>query len=306
MKVTGLAGGVGGAKLLVGLQKAMDPGDLTAVVNTADDAQIYGVHVSPDIDIVTYWLAGIADRDRGWGIRGDTFMVVESLERLGAETWFRLGDRDLATCLYRTHRLAEGATLSTIAAEISAQLGIGPTILPMSDDPVRSEITTSDNRTLKFQEYFVKEKTEPEVAGVRFLGIEDANPAPGVLEAIERADRVMLCPSNPIVSIGPILGIPGVRDSLRDHPSVVAVSPIIQGSALKGPADRLLTSLGLRSTASGVAELYRDLCDIFIVDRADTSELGKVEAMGMKGIAIHSIMRDDEASVALAATLLNL
>jgi LPPG:FO 2-phospho-L-lactate transferase len=306
MQVVALAGGVGGAKLLVGLQRAMDPEGLTAIVNTADDAEIYGVHVSPDIDIVTYWLAGIADTQQGWGIRGDTFTVVDTLEKLGHETWFRLGDRDFGTCVYRTNRLDGGALLSKITAEIGGRLGVMTTILPMSDDPVRSEITTADNRTLKFQEYFVKERTQPEVAAVRFLGIEDAKPARGVLQAIESADRVIVCPSNPIVSIGPILAITGVRDALRDHPSVVAVSPIIQGSALKGPADRLLTSLGFRSTAFGVAELYRDFCDIFVVDRADASEIDKVEAMGMRGFTSDSIMRDEEASAALATTLLNL
>ena len=306
MRVTALAGGVGGSKLLIGLQKTASPGELTAVVNTADDAEIYGVHVSPDVDIVTYWLAGIADRERGWGIRGDTFTVVEGLAKLGAETWFRLGDRDFATCLYRTNRLRKGLRLSEITAEIVEHLGIRTKVLPMSDDPVRTEITTSDDRRLKFQEYFVKEKTEPEVAGVRFCGIEGATPAPGVLRAIDMADRIILCPSNPIVSIGPILGVPGVREALREHPSVVAVSPIIQGSALKGPADRLLTSLGLRSTASGVADLYRDFCDVFVVDSSDASEINKIEAMDMAGVALGSIMRDDHTSVALAAALLSL
>jgi LPPG:FO 2-phospho-L-lactate transferase len=305
MRVTALAGGVGGAKILIGLQKA-SAGELTAVVNTADDAELYEVHVSPDIDIVTYWLAGIADRERGWGIKGDTFTVVESLAQLGAETWFRLGDRDFATCLYRTNRLRQGLRLSEITAEIVEHLGVRTKVLPMSDDSVRTEIATSDDRTLKFQEYFVKERTEPEVAAVRFVGIEEATPAPGVLQAIEMADRIILCPSNPIVSIGPILAVPGVREALREHPYVIAVSPIIQGSALKGPADRLLTSLGLRSTASGVAELYRDFCNIFVVDSSDVSQIEKIEAMDMSGVTMDSIMRDDETSVALAASVLSL
>ncbi|MEA2507067.1 MAG: 2-phospho-L-lactate transferase [Actinomycetota bacterium] len=306
MQITALAGGVGGAKLLVGLQKALGLRELTAIVNTADDAEIYGVHVSPDVDIVTYWLAGIADRERGWGIRGDTFNVVDGLEALGEQSWFRLGDRDLATCLHRTERLNQGAPLSEVTAAAAERLGVPTRILPMSDDRVRTEITTSDDRTLKFQEYFVRERTEPEVAGVRFLGIEKATPAAGVLRAIEEADRVILCPSNPIVSIGPILGISGVRESLRRHPSVVAVSPIIRGSALKGPADRLLTSLGFRSTASGVAELYRDFCDIFVVDATDSSEIDKVEAMGVSAAAANSLMRDETDSVALARSLLRL
>jgi LPPG:FO 2-phospho-L-lactate transferase len=306
MKVTALAGGVGGAKLLIGLQKAMGAQGLTAVVNTADDAEIYGLHVSPDIDIVTYWLAGIADRERGWGLVGDSFEVVDALEKLGPETWFRLGDRDLATCLYRTNRLKHGATLSQVTGEIAGRLRIPTMILPMSDDPVRTVITTADNRSLKFQEYFVKERTEPEVAGVRFDGIENATPAPGVIEAIEASERIILCPSNPIVSIGPILAVSGVRQALRNHPSVIAVSPIIRGSALKGPADRLLTSLGFRSTASGVADLYRDFCNVFVVDTTDNSEIEKVEATGMACVAADSIMRDEAASVALATTLLDL
>jgi LPPG:FO 2-phospho-L-lactate transferase len=306
MQVTALAGGVGGAKLLVGLQKALRPGELTAVVNTADDADIYGVHVSPDVDIVTYWLAGIADTERGWGITGDTFKVVNNLTALGAETWFRLGDRDLATCLQRTQRLHGGAALSEAIAQTSDRLGVPTRILPMSDHSVRTEITTADDRRLKFQEYFVKERTQPEVASVRFVGIETATPAPGVLEAIERADRVILCPSNPIVSIGPILGVAGLRDALRRHPAVVAVSPIIRGAALKGPADRLLTSLGFRSTASGVAELYRDFCDTFVVDATDSSEIEKIDAMGMTAVPTDSIMRDERKSIALANKLLRL
>jgi LPPG:FO 2-phospho-L-lactate transferase len=306
MEVTALAGGVGGAKLLVGLQQAMEPRNLTAIVNTADDAEIYGLHISPDVDIVSYWLAGLADTERGWGIQGDTFTIVQALERLGIETWFRLGDRDLGTCLYRTNRLREGAVLSEVTAEIAGRLGVATTVLPMSNDPVRTEVLTSDDRRLKFQEYFVKERTEPEVAGVHFEGIDGAAPAPAVLEAIEAADRVIICPSNPIVSIGPILGLAGVREALRAHPTVVAVSPIIRGAALKGPADRLLTSLGFRSTASGVAELYRDFCNVFVLDSTDEGEAAKVEAAGMSAATTDTIMRDPSTSALLAGTLLGI
>ncbi len=306
MKVAALAGGVGGAKLLVGLQEVLDPRDLTAIVNTADDAEIYGLHISPDVDIVTYWLAGLADTDRGWGIKGDTFTIVEALGRLGVETWFRLGDRDLGTCLYRTNRLQEGASLSEITAEITARLEVATKILPMSNDPVRTEVLTSDDRRLKFQEYFVRERTEPEVAAVHFEGIDHAVPGPGVLQAIETADRVIVCPSNPIVSIGPILGVEGVREALRSHPSVMAVSPIIRGSALKGPADRLLASLGFRSTASGVADLYRDFCNVFVLDSTDEGEIEKVESAGMTGVATNTIMRDTQTSALLAGTLLQI
>jgi LPPG:FO 2-phospho-L-lactate transferase len=306
MKVTALAGGVGGAKLLVGLQEILDPGSLTAVVNTADDAEIFGVHVSPDIDIVTYWLAGIADKERGWGVQGDTFTLVDSLARLGVDAWFRLGDRDFATCLYRTNRLQEGVALSEVTGEVARQLGVPTNILPMSDNSVRTEITTWDDRRLKFQEYFVKERTAPEVAAVHLMGIDTAAPAANVLDTIATADRVILCPSNPIVSIGPIVGLRGVRAALRAHRKVIAVSPIIRGAALKGPADRLLTSLGFRSTASGVAELYRDFCDVFVVDRTDADEIEKVEMTGMAAVAADTIMRDDAASAALATTLLQL
>jgi LPPG:FO 2-phospho-L-lactate transferase len=306
VKVTALAGGVGGAKLLVGLQDALAPGSLTAIVNTADDAEIYGLHISPDIDIVTYWLAGIADKERGWGIKNDRFTIVEALDRLGVETWFRLGDRDLGTCLYRTDRMNRGASLTRVTSEVAGRLGVRALMLPMSDDAVRTEIVTSDDRHLKFQEYFVRERTDPEVAAVHFNGVDDARPAPGVLDAVAGADRVILCPSNPIVSIGPVLAIAGVREALQAHTDVVAVSPIIQGSALKGPADRLLTSLGFRSTASGVAELYRDFCTTFVIDSSDDTEAAKVEATGMSVVVTDTIMRNDSDSKRLASALLAL
>lgn len=306
MKVTALAGGVGGAKLLVGLQRALGPEELTAVVNTGDDAEIYGVRVSPDIDIVTYWLAGIADTERGWGIANDTFQVVVALEALGAEAWFRLGDRDFATCLHRTGRLSAGATLTAITDEIRRHLDVSTRILPMSDDEVRTKVVTDDDRTLEFQEYFVKERTEPEVVEVRFSGIADAKPAPGVIEAIDEADRVVICPSNPIVSIGPIISLVGVRDALRSHPSVIAVTPIVRGAALKGPADRLLKSLGYESSASGVARLYADFADDYVVDSSDDSESQPVDALGIRAVALDTIMPDHEASERLARALLDL
>src|SRR5687767_11975649 len=197
MKVAALAGGVGGSKLLVGLQRALPDGALAAVVNTGDDAVIYDVHVSPDVDIVTYWLSGLADTQRGWGLKDDTFAVIDSMARLGVETWFRLGDRDLATCMHRTSLLRQGLTLSTITDGIRVALGIPSRILPMSDDQVATRIDTLDGRTLDFQEYFVKERCEPGVARVRFAGIADAKPAPGVIEVLQDADVVVLCPSNP-------------------------------------------------------------------------------------------------------------
>jgi LPPG:FO 2-phospho-L-lactate transferase len=306
MKVTALAGGVGGAKLLRGLDGALasTDGSLTAIVNTADDAEIYGVHVSPDVDIVTYWLAGLADYERGWGISGDTFTVVDGLGALGAESWFRLGDRDLATCIHRTQQLRLGKSLTQVTDEIRLTLGAQPRILPMSNHRVRTQVVTADGAVLDFQEYFVKLKTEPEVVEVRYEGIEKARPAPGVLEGISGADLVVVCPSNPVLSIGPILGLSGVRDAL-EHATVIAVSPIVQGRALKGPADRLLASLGSDSSASGAAGYLAGLCDVFVVDATDASEVEKIEALEMRCIALDTIMSDAAASERLARELLD-
>jgi LPPG:FO 2-phospho-L-lactate transferase len=305
VRITALAGGVGGAKLLVGLDRAL-MGELTAIVNTGDDATIYGVHVSPDVDIVSYWLAGLADVERGWGIEGDSFNVVDALSRLGGEAWFRLGDRDLATCIRRTRLIASGATLSAATDQITRALGVGPRVLPMSDDSVRTKVVCSDGRTLEFQEYFVRERHRPAVAEVRFDGIADAKPAPDVLEAIEDADAVIVCPSNPVVSIGPILGLPGVRDALRGHERVIAVSPIVRGTPLKGPADKLLPAVGAEVSASGVAALYADFCNVFVVDSTDNEQLEPVKELGIEAVALDTIMTDHDASGRLATRLLNL
>jgi LPPG:FO 2-phospho-L-lactate transferase len=306
VRVAALAGGVGGAKLMVGLQRAVAAEDLTAIVNTGDDATVYGVAVSPDVDIITYWLAGIADRAQGWGILGDTFTVVEALAGLGAESWFRLGDRDFGTCLYRTQRLEQGAPPSVVADEIRRALGVRVRVLPMTDDRVRTIVECADGRSLEFQEYFVRERTQPEVTGLVFEGLDEARPAPGVLDALQRADRVVLCPSNPHLSIAPILALPGIRELLADHPCVMAVSPIVGGRALKGPADRLLESLGGQSDASGVAALYAGFCDFFVVDTRDGAEIAKVERHGMKAVALDTIMTDEDASARLAVQLLHL
>jgi LPPG:FO 2-phospho-L-lactate transferase len=306
VRVAALAGGVGGAKLMVGLQRAAAPEDVTAIVNTGDDATVYGVAVSPDVDIVSYWLAGIADRARGWGIEGDTFTVVDALARLGAESWFRLGDRDFATCLFRTQRLREGAPPSVVADEIRRALGVTTRVVPMTDDSVATIVECADGRSLAFQEYFVREQTRPEVSGLRFEGLDGARPAPGVLEALRGADIVVLCPSNPYLSIAPILALPGIRDALVAHPCVVAVSPIVGGKALKGPADRLLVSLGGRSDAAAVAALYAEFCTVFVVDERDAAEVPKVERHGMRAVALDTIMVDEDASAGLASRLLEL
>lgn len=306
MKVAALAGGVGGSKLLVGLDKKVPQGELTAIVNTGDDAIIYGVHISPDVDIVSYWLSGINDQRRGWGIKGDTFETVDALGRFGVDTWFRLGDRDLATCLYRTQQLRAGATLSSVTDDIRSALGIATRIIPMSDDSVPTRIVTEDGRTLDFQDYFVKEQHKPPVKEVRFSGIADAKPAPGVLDAIRRADRVILCPSNPVVSIGPILALPEVRDTLRAHPLVIAVTPIVRGRPLKGPADKLLPTLGAEVSATGVAGLYQDFCDVYVVDERDEQDVALIEDQGMRAVTLDTVMNDHRASEELARQLLEL
>lgn len=303
MRVAALAGGVGGAKLLVGLQRAVGR-DLTAIVNTADDTEMYGVNVSPDVDIVTYWLGGIADTERGWGIDGDTFTVIDGLAELGTESWFRLGDRDLATCLYRTERLRAGESLSAVTRDVAAALGVVATVLPMSDDPVRTQVTTRSGEVLEFQEYFVRERTRPEVSQVLFAGVEGAKPAPGVVEGIHESDVVVVCPSNPILSVGPILSLPGVRDALREHERVIAVTPIVRGAALRGPAARLLSSLGSEASASEVARLYADFCTTFVVDKSDPSETEPVAALGIRPLVVDTIMSDVDASENLARALL--
>ena len=304
MKVTALAGGVGGAKLLSGLQRVLGP-DLTAIVNTGDDARIYGLHVSPDVDIVTYWLAGIVDEDQGWGIKGDTTDVLAHLRALGVETWFALGDRDLATCLYRTHLLDADVPLSRITDDIRRTLGVTSRVIPMSDDPVRTKIVAADGRTLDFQEYFVRERTEVDVAEIHVEGVDAAIPAPGVLEAIETADHVVLCPSNPLLSIGPIIAVAGIRDALARHPVVSAVTPIVRGAALKGPAARLLERLGHGASASGVARMYADFCHRFIVDESDPEEGAKVASLGLETKALNTVMRDRDDSERLARALLD-
>lgn len=300
--MTALAGGVGGAKLLIGLQRVVD--DLTAIVNTGDDTRIYGVHVSPDVDIVTYWLAGIADIDRGWGIEGDTFNVIDAMRSLGEEAWFNLGDRDFATCLLRSERMRRGDSLSVITKDIKDSLGVVPEILPMTDDEVATRIVTSAGATLEFQEYFVKERQEPEVAEVRFAGIADARPAPGVVEAIRSADRVIICPSNPVVSVDPILTLPGVREELADHPHVTAVTPIVQGAPIKGPADKLLRAKGIEVSARGVAAVYAGLIKRFVLDEKDEQQVIDIEALGIEPLVLDTLMIDTDASEGLARALL--
>ncbi len=280
--ITVLAGGVGAARFLQGLIQVVHGEDnLTIVSNVGDDAEFFGLHVSPDIDIVLYHLAGLADEDRGFGIKGDTFHVLDALARFGYDPWFRLGDRDMATCITRTDLLRRGLTLSQATAEIARALGVPARLLPVTDDPLRTKIRTDDG-LLDFQEFFVKRRAEGRTLEIVFEGAEAARPAPGVLEAIREAKAVLLTPSNPLVSIGPILAVPGFRQALRDtNARTVAVSPIVAGRALKGPADRMLRDQGHDASALGVARLYQDFLDVMVIDEADAALVPQIEALGL-------------------------
>jgi LPPG:FO 2-phospho-L-lactate transferase len=306
LKVTALAGGVGASKLLLGLYEVMDPRDLTIIVNTGDDIVLHGLKISPDLDIVTYTLAGIVDSKKGWGFRDETFNALKRLAHFGRANWFNLGDRDLATHIHRTAMLAEGKTLSQAAESIRAALGVKCRVLPMSDDPVPT-IIDSNEGPLHFQEYLVKRRAEPVVRGIRFVGVESARPAPGVLEAISTADRVLICPSNPLISIGPIVAVPYVREQLRTHKQkVFAVCPIVDGKSLKGPSGKMLAQLGHDSTALGVAKLYADFTGTFIIDTADKSQSAAISALSMKVIILPTVMKTRAQKRKLARALLSL
>jgi LPPG:FO 2-phospho-L-lactate transferase len=289
--VIALAGGVGAARFLDGLTRVLPPERIVIIGNTADDAEIHGLHISPDLDTVTYTLAGLADPKRGWGIRGDSFRCLESLGRLGADTWFQLGDRDLAMHIYRTERLRRGASLTDVTREITAVLGVRSQIVPMSDDRVRTRICTP-TRELEFQTYFVKRRSRDKVISLRFEGAAEASPARGVINAITAAELIILCPSNPFISIGPILAVPGIREALqRKRDRVAAISPIVGGRALKGPAARMMKSMRMRSAASEVARLYADFVGTFVLDVVDQKQATLVERLGMKPIVTNTIMR---------------
>jgi LPPG:FO 2-phospho-L-lactate transferase len=306
LKITALAGGVGASKLLLGLYEVMDPRDLTIIVNTGDDIALHGLKISPDLDIVTYTLAGIVDSAKGWGFRGESFHALKRLAHYGRAHWFNLGDRDLATHIHRTAMLAEGKTLSQAADSIRIALGVKSCILPMSDDPVPT-IIDSNEGPLHFQEYLVKRRAQPVVRGIRFAGVESARPAPGILDAIATADRIIICPSNPLISIGPILAVPHVREHLRTHKQkVFAVCPIVGGKSLKGPSDKMLAQLHHAPTALGVAKLYADFTDTFIVDPADRKRAAPIAAMGMKVVILPTVMKTRTQKRKLARALLSL
>lgn len=299
-KITCLAGGVGAARFLQGLVRVVPPGEVTVIVNTGDDIKLHGLHISPDVDIVTYTLAGIVDEGKGWGIRDDSFRCLAALGRLGGETWFNLGDADLATHISRTRMIKEGLRLSEVAARHSRALGVETVIIPMTDDPFATQILTNDGY-VHFEEYFVKRGAASTVRGVRFLGAEEAKPAPGVTEAIESANGIVICPSNPIVSVGTILSIPGIREALRrTNARVAAVSPIIGGSPVKGPADRIMAGLGLEVSSLSVARLYGDFIDSFVMDDVDADLAEKVRSLGVSATVTNTIMRTLEDKVHLA------
>jgi LPPG:FO 2-phospho-L-lactate transferase len=294
--------------MLSGLIGVVPPETVTAVVNTGDDTILHGLHISPDLDTVTYTLAGLDNRQTGWGVTGETWTVMDALAELGGESWFRLGDRDLATHLYRTQRLGAGATLSEVTAEIAARRHIAVHLVPVTDDPVRTRLILAQATELGpagtevgFQDYFVRLHHDVAVRSVRFAGAETARPAPGVLDALAQAERIVVCPSNPIVSIGPLLAIPGILPALvprRDD--VVAVSPIIAGAALKGPADRLMTELGAEASVVGVARLYAPWAGTLVVDEADRHHAAAVEAEGVRCVVAPTIMDSPGRAAALA------
>jgi len=304
MRITALAGGTGAAKLLRGLGRVIDLRDLTVIVNTGDDAEIWGLHVSPDLDTVCYTLGGVIDERKGWGLTDETFHALDQIARFGEPVWFNLGDRDLATHLHRTRLLREGRTLTQITRGIAQALGVTATVLPMSDQPVRTRILGPDG-WLAFQEYFVREKAQVEVRGVNYAGAPVARPAPGVLDALRTADAVLVCPSNPITSIGPILAVPGLVEALRaTDATVAAVSPIVGGDAVSGPAGRLMAAAGLPVSATGVARAYGGWLDVLVFDEQDRALAPEIRDAGALPVAAPTMMSSREAEAALARHVL--
>lgn len=307
--VTAIAGGVGAAKLLVGLCAAAGSGQVTAIVNTGDDCELHGLHISPDLDTVTYWLAGRNNAELGWGIQGETWNAMDELEALGGDAWFRLGDRDLATHLLRTGELARGATLSEVTARIATARELPATLLPMTDDVVATKVLAQlEGRPsqLSFQEYFVRHQHQPAVLGLEFEGAASAKPAPGVLEAIGAGDRIVICPSNPLLSIGPVLAVPGIAEALAGRRGdVVAVSPIVGGRALKGPAADVMATLGHEASALGVARIMAPMAGTLVIDEVDADLVSAVEAEGLRCVVADTIMTDADASRRLAEVVLS-
>jgi LPPG:FO 2-phospho-L-lactate transferase len=304
LKLVALAGGVGAAKFLVGLAGVTAPKSITIISNTGDDIELLGLRISPDIDTVMYTLAGVINEETGWGVAGDTFECLKMIERLGGPAWFKLGDRDLATHIRRAEMLRQGRTLTEVTQMLSRALGVESTILPMTDSYTPTRVST-DEGEMHFQEYFVRRRCEPRVRAISFDYIESARPAPGAIEAIGSADAVLICPSNPFISIGPILAVPGMREAIKETAAkVIAISPIIAGRALKGPAADMLRDLGYEVSARAVAEVYRDLVDVFIIDERDAQIGASIEELGISVRALNTLMTGAEDKLRLAAQVL--
>jgi LPPG:FO 2-phospho-L-lactate transferase len=313
VQVTALAGGIGAGKFLRGLARLVPGADLTAIVNVGDDLVIHGLHVAPDPDSVTYWLGDAFDRERGWGRREETFRATEELAAFDpGAAWFALGDLDLATHLFRTGALAAGLPLSEVTARVAARFAVGARLLPASDDRIETRIDAVDRRTgepldLHFQDYWVRRRAADPVKGVRYVGAAEAIPAPGVLDAIADADVIVFCPSNPVVSIGPILAVPGIRDAVkRRRGSAVGVSGIVGGAPVAGMADRLMPAVGIEVSAAGVAEHYRDLLSAWLLDDVDRAAIPRVRSLGMRCAATDTIMVDDDRAETVARAALDL
>ena len=306
MSVVVICGGVGAAKLLTGLQRVVAPEEITAIANVGDDLELHGLHVSPDLDTITYTTSGAVSTERGWGLEGETWQAMEMVGRYGGVDWFGLGDRDLGTHLYRTHRMSQGASLSEVTAEIVAAWDLAFRLLPVTDDRLRTMVNVIDEGEITFQEYFVRRQHDVEVTAVRFDGAEQSSPAPGVIEAINDAERIVIAPSNPVVSIDPVLAVPGVREAIaarRDQ--VIAVSPIIGGKALKGPADRLLVELGREASSVAVAQWYRDLVGTLIIDNIDAELSAAVADTGVEPVVLNTIMSEPSITDELARRCLS-
>lgn len=309
--ITVLAGGVGAARFLQGLLAVVPPSDVTIISNTGDDLELFGLHISPDIDIVLYHLAGLADEERGWGIAGDGFQTVDALARFGHPSWFRLGDRDLATSIHRSVLMSQGRTLSQATAQVARAFGIDARVLPMCDEFVPTKVET-DAGLLDFQRYFVERGAKDRVRRIHFPGMKGVQPTPAVLEAIQAADAIILAPSNPLVSIAPILAVPGLRDALREtNARIAAVSPIVGGATVKGPADRMLRDLGLEASVTTIARLYADFLDVLVIDEADAALVPQIRALptpegraGLDVVVTATIMVSMEAKSALARAVL--
>ncbi len=303
MRVVALAGGVGGAKLVDGLARVLAPGDLTVIVNTGDDFEHLGLYITPDLDTVCYTLGGLANPDTGWGRLDETWQAISNVERLGGPAWFRLGDQDLGTHLERTRLLKEGFPLSAVVTRFCAAWNIKPRVLPMSDQPVRTIVQTDEGH-LAFQEYFVHRRCEPSISGFEFRGAGDAVAAPGVLEALEAADAVVICPSNPWVSIAPILAIPGIREAVTRR-QTVAISPIIGGTAVRGPAAKMYAEMGVTPSALAVANHYRGLAEGLVLDQVDSELAGNISRYSMRVLATQTLMKTPQDRRQLAEDVLN-